>query len=1187
VTLRTVRRVVGRIGTALTMVVAVAVIGGVVLAAIGFGLGYRPVVITTGSMSPSAPQGSLIVARPTERVRVGDVLVMRRDGRATVSHRVVELQHAPGGAGYAVTRGDANPQNDAVPYPLGDEELVAQWVLPGAGRVVLGTGTPVVGVTITTLGCLVAMITLLRKIWQPRPSGPVTGVDGDPDAGSDGPDGPAGVGAGVVDDRLPSRRGSLPRRIVTGVLTVAVAGTFGMAWALFVSVDTVVGNVFTTAECVDARLEGVQHGQTAVAGPGTTTATIDAVDPAKAFVLYGVRGAGADPVDTVVAGVLDDATTVRFETAGPSAVVVEWSVVEYGCGVAVQRGETAGDGTGSVDVSITEVASASSFVTAAVLPASAAEPGADLLATVQLADDRTVRFDVDSPGVLAPTTKLVWQVVTFTAPGDAGSQTVTATLAAGDTTAEVALDAPVDPATTMVLVSVRSASGGPELGERLVRAQLVDPFTVGVTRSLDTESLTVVVQAVELRDGSLVRSGTVQMAPTVTTATASFPPVDADRSTGSTTVLTAGMAAGGATDASGAGAALGEAAATVVLTGPGTVRVERASSVSTASFGWQVVTWGGPSWADQDSPFRQRIDVTAGTVTAPDGYTTSLVVDHAALVELGMSLASGDDLRVWRHDGATWTELDRVLDEDSAWNDTTTTVWFRTRESIEAQATVSYWLYYGNPSPLAPLEDPAGVWLLDEGFEAGTLGAFTDRTAGTGWYAADPWTRRMALTVQGTAVTGPLTDAVVLVRVADADLGAHAQADGSDFRFTAADGATGLAHQIEQWDPATGTLAAWVRIPALPAATDTTLYLFYGAADAPDQQRPRAVWSADVAVWHLDRDPAGPAPTLDDLGPDGHDGLGLGTPARVATGSGWAADLEAGDRFEAAPLRLPGGPLSVGTWFRLDTVAADLVLVAQGDPVTTGVLELGVTVAPGSPTGLFRARIGGSLVTVQGGTVTAGVWHHLAAVCSGPACTLWLDGVSVGTSASSGSMATTELPFVLGAAPNGTRGMDGQLGEVRVSPRAWSAAEIGFAEDDLRNPGATVVASPATAGSWFGQGTWSSRRALTVDPSKVTGTLNDFPVLVELTLPGAAGSTQADGDDLVFTAADGTTRLDHVLEAWDRTTGELVAWVRLPAVSASAPTNFYLYLGNPTAEDRSDAAGVFGPDADLVVTGNR
>ena len=48
-----------------------------------------------------------------------------------------------------------------------------------------------------------------------------------------------------------------------------------------------------------------------------------------------------------------------------------------------------------------------------------------------------------------------------------------------------------------------------------------------------------------------------------------------------------------------------------------------------------------------------------------------------------------------------------------------------------------------------------------------------------------------------------------------------------------------------------------------------------------------------------------------------------------------------------------------------------------------------------------------------------------------------------------------------------------------------------------------------------------------------------------------------------------------------------VLWVRLPVLKPQQADNrVYLYYGNPAAEDRSDAAGVFGPDADLVLTGN-
>ena len=83
-----------------------------------------------------------------------------------------------------------------------------------------------------------------------------------------------------------------------------------------------------------------------------------------------------------------------------------------------------------------------------------------------------------------------------------------------------------------------------------------------------------------------------------------------------------------------------------------------------------------------------------------------------------------------------------------------------------------------------------------------------------------------------------LTDFPLLITLTDVDLkdAAHAghvgQADGGDLLFTSADGTTQLDHEIESYDPATGTLVAWVKVPTLSPATDTVLYLYYGNAAA-------------------------------------------------------------------------------------------------------------------------------------------------------------------------------------------------------------------------------------------------------------------------------------------------------------------------------------------------------------------
>ena len=122
------------------------------------------------------------------------------------------------------------------------------------------------------------------------------------------------------------------------------------------------------------------------------------------------------------------------------------------------------------------------------------------------------------------------------------------------------------------------------------------------------------------------------------------------------------------------------------------------------------------------------------------------------------------------------------------------------------------------------------------------------------WYDAD-WQYRFTVTIDPAMVSGSadLTDFPLLITLTDVDLkdAAHAghvgQADGGDLLFTSADGTTQLDHEIESYDPATGTLVAWVKVPTLSPATDTVLYLYYGNAAAANQQNAAAVWSNGYA----------------------------------------------------------------------------------------------------------------------------------------------------------------------------------------------------------------------------------------------------------------------------------------------------------------------------------------------------
>jgi len=86
---------------------------------------------------------------------------------------------------------------------------------------------------------------------------------------------------------------------------------------------------------------------------------------------------------------------------------------------------------------------------------------------------------------------------------------------------------------------------------------------------------------------------------------------------------------------------------------------------------------------------------------------------------------------------------------------------------------------------------------------------------------------------------------------------------------------------------------------------------------------------------------------------------------------------------------------------------------------------------------------------------------------------------------------------------------------------------------------------------------------VTIDHSKVAEPLSDFPVLIQSVDTDLKNHTQSDGDDILFMDGAGVAhRLWHEIETYDENTGELVAWVKIPAIDITEDTVFYLYYGN-------------------------
>jgi hypothetical protein len=110
--------------------------------------------------------------------------------------------------------------------------------------------------------------------------------------------------------------------------------------------------------------------------------------------------------------------------------------------------------------------------------------------------------------------------------------------------------------------------------------------------------------------------------------------------------------------------------------------------------------------------------------------------------------------------------------------------------------------------------------------------------------------------------------------------------------------------------------------------------------------------------------------------------------------------------------------------------------------------------------------------------------------------------------------------------------------------------------------------------SWWNQ-EWSYRKEITIDHTKILSNLVNFPVLINLNSDNIlALHTQGDGDDLVFTTKNGV-KMNHEIEMFNSTSGQLVAWVNVTNLSSTIDTVLYMYYGNPVCTNQQNVPGTW------------
>ena len=312
-----------------------------------------------------------------------------------------------------------------------------------------------------------------------------------------------------------------------------------------------------------------------------------------------------------------------------------------------------------------------------------------------------------------------------------------------------------------------------------------------------------------------------------------------------------------------------------------------------------------------------------------------------------------------------------------------------------------------------------------------------------------PWTHRKAITLHASQIDAPgdgsLVDFPVAIELSDTEIANVALANGNDIVFTAADATTLLASEIELFAKPTSKLVAWVKVPALSATVDTTLYLYYGNA-APPARVATDVWATDfTGVWHLQQDP-GPGGNGDirDATANHHDGTAQPT---MAPNNLVAAEVGPGFYFDGVEDYLNYGTLDLGSsftismWIRYNDHFSCNALFANS---ASGRDSDGFRMFVNSANGTNRRLVvetgdgnagSGQIAETGNNAIPLDTFVHVAAVVDRTAATakLYVNGQMVATDTSIINSFRTNSDFEIGRMEDNFLNFQGDIDEVEIA----------------------------------------------------------------------------------------------------------------------------------------------------------
>ncbi len=311
--------------------------------------------------------------------------------------------------------------------------------------------------------------------------------------------------------------------------------------------------------------------------------------------------------------------------------------------------------------------------------------------------------------------------------------------------------------------------------------------------------------------------------------------------------------------------------------------------------------------------------------------------------------------------------------------------------------------------------------------------------------AALGYAYQKTITIDHNQVSGgsDLYNFPVLISITDINLRDHVlNPNGYDVVFTDLN-YNRLAHELESYDAATGTLVAWVRIPVLSASSNTPVRILYGNPQIIADPSTTDTWGPEYSgVWHMS--------DLTDATINGNDGTNGGSTSAAGL-IGLVRQFNGASRIDIPrSINLePTNNLSVSMWIRRTGGQNQ-----WAKPLWYGRND----VNPWGPYGFeFDNNSDNSIYfhvannTTAGNVLSAtvindGIWYLLTGTFDGSTVRFYLNNNLIGAALLSGPMGHyNAIGLTLGNRSTGGQGFTGYVDEVKISsvtrPIDWIRTE--------------------------------------------------------------------------------------------------------------------------------------------------